>query len=174
MLSPLVWTFREGMVMSARENCFLLLSSSIYETDIFCLVINVYYQITFHGISINKVDIVLDGSEAPVRIDAEALLSPENLVPEAVLNKVIRVVQCPVPLFMSCHVMSCHGDHYYWHNLFSPYCSFMLLSFSWFMLQVRVPYCPIDAKLRTLSSDRDKLPSGKQTLALILTWVFVY
>ncbi|XP_073032784.1 LOW QUALITY PROTEIN: tripeptidyl-peptidase 2 [Primulina eburnea] len=82
------------------------------------------FEITFHGININKVDIVLDGSEAPVRIDAEALVSLENLVPAAVLNK------------------------------------------------VRVPYRPIDAKLSTLSSDRDKLPSGKQTLALILTYKF--
>jgi hypothetical protein len=42
----------------------------------------------FHGIAINKEEIILDGSEAPIRIDAEALLSSENLVPAATLNKV--------------------------------------------------------------------------------------
>lgn len=42
----------------------------------------------FHGISINKEEIILDGSEAPVRIDAEALLSSEKLSPAANLNKV--------------------------------------------------------------------------------------
>lgn len=47
-------------------------------------------QIAFHGISTNKEEIVLDGSEAPIRIDAEALLSLENLAPAAVLNKVER------------------------------------------------------------------------------------
>uniref|UniRef100_A0A3Q7FER2 Uncharacterized protein n=1 Tax=Solanum lycopersicum TaxID=4081 RepID=A0A3Q7FER2_SOLLC len=36
---------------------------------------------------ISKEEVVLDGSEAPVRIDAEALLSTEKLVPSAVLNK---------------------------------------------------------------------------------------
>ena len=47
------------------------------------------------------------------------------------------------------------------------YCnSFSLLNF-----QVRVPYRPIEAKLRTLPTDRDKLPSGKQILALTLTLV---
>lgn len=46
------------------------------------------FQIVFHGISTNKEEIVLDGSEAPIRIDAEALLSLENLAPAAVLNKV--------------------------------------------------------------------------------------
>lgn len=61
------------------------------EIFIFCLDFNANSQIAFHGISINKKEIVLDGSEAPVRIDAEALLSLENLVPTAVLNKV-RVV----------------------------------------------------------------------------------
>ncbi|KAL8557152.1 hypothetical protein ACS0TY_004563 [Phlomoides rotata] len=83
---------------------------------------NVDFEIAFHGISINKGEIILDGSEAPVRIDADALLSLENLVPTAVLNK------------------------------------------------VRIPYRPVDAKLSTLSEERDKLPSGKQTLALILTY----
>ncbi|XP_048229293.1 tripeptidyl-peptidase 2 isoform X2 [Ricinus communis] len=80
------------------------------------------FEIVFHGIDINKEDIVLDGSEAPVRIDAQALLATEKLAPAAILNK------------------------------------------------IRVPYRPIDAKLSTLTADRDKLPSGKQTLALTLTY----
>jgi tripeptidyl-peptidase-2 len=42
----------------------------------------------FHGIAINKEEIILDGSEAPVRIAAEALLSSEKLAPAAILNKV--------------------------------------------------------------------------------------
>ncbi|KAL0317794.1 UNVERIFIED_CONTAM: Tripeptidyl-peptidase 2 [Sesamum angustifolium] len=54
---------------------------------------SVDFEIAFHGININKDEIILDGSEAPVRIDAEALLSLENLAPAAVLNKVI-VVGC--------------------------------------------------------------------------------
>uniref|UniRef100_A0A5B6YUZ2 Tripeptidyl-peptidase 2 n=1 Tax=Davidia involucrata TaxID=16924 RepID=A0A5B6YUZ2_DAVIN len=82
------------------------------------------FEIGFHGININKDEVVLDGSEAPVRIDAEALLSSEKLVPAAILNK------------------------------------------------IRVPYRPIDAKLSTLSTDRDKLPSGKRILALTLTYKF--
>ncbi|KAK6155694.1 hypothetical protein DH2020_009942 [Rehmannia glutinosa] len=85
---------------------------------------SVDFEIAFHGISINKDEIVLDGSEAPIRIDAEALLSLENLAPAAVLNK------------------------------------------------VRIPYRPVDAKLSTLSAERDKLPSGKQILALLLTYKF--
>lgn len=36
-------------------------------------------------------------------------------------------------------------------------------------LQIRVPYRPIDAKISALPTDRDKLPSGKQILALTLT-----
>ncbi|XAR53659.1 Tripeptidyl-peptidase II [Bertholletia excelsa] len=82
------------------------------------------FEIGFHGINTNKEEVVLDGSEAPVRIDAEALLSSEKLVPAAILNK------------------------------------------------IRIPYRPTDAKLHTLSSDRDKLPSGKQILALTLTYKF--
>ncbi|XP_011076155.1 tripeptidyl-peptidase 2 isoform X2 [Sesamum indicum] len=83
---------------------------------------SVDFEIAFHGIDINKEEIILDGSEAPVRIDAEALLSLENLAPAAVLNK------------------------------------------------VRIPYRPVDAKLSTLPAERDKLPSGKQILALLLTY----
>ncbi|KAG4984179.1 hypothetical protein JHK87_028928 [Glycine soja] len=79
-------------------------------------------EVVFHGIKVNKEEIVLDGSEAPIRIDAEALLASEKLAPVAILNK------------------------------------------------IRVPYRPIDAKISSLSSDRDKLPSGKQILALTLTY----
>ncbi|XP_057476526.1 tripeptidyl-peptidase 2-like isoform X2 [Actinidia eriantha] len=82
------------------------------------------FEIAFHGININKEEVVLDGSEAPVRIDAETLLSSEKLAPAAFLNK------------------------------------------------IRVPYRPIDAKMSTLSTNRDKLPSGKHILALTLTYKF--
>jgi len=43
----------------------------------------------FHGIKASQEVIVLDGSEAPVRVDAEALLASEKLTPVANLNKVI-------------------------------------------------------------------------------------
>ncbi|MBA0634555.1 hypothetical protein Godav_029165 [Gossypium davidsonii] len=81
-------------------------------------------MIVFHGIGVNRTEVVLDGSEAPIRIEAEALLASEKLAPTAVLNK------------------------------------------------IRVPYRPIEAKLCTLPSNRDKLPSGKQILALTLTYKF--
>ncbi|KAL9317577.1 hypothetical protein ACSQ67_014094 [Phaseolus vulgaris] len=79
-------------------------------------------EVMFHGIKVNQEEIVLDGSEAPIRIDAEALLASEKLAPVGILNK------------------------------------------------IRVPYRPIDAMISSLSSDRDKLPSGKQILALTLTY----
>ncbi|GLT35948.1 hypothetical protein SLA2020_103570 [Shorea laevis] len=82
------------------------------------------FEIVFHGIGINKEEVILDGSEAPIRVDAEALLASEKLAPAAVLNK------------------------------------------------IRVPYRPSEAKLCTLPSNRDKLPSGKQILALTLTYKF--
>ncbi|KAB2016864.1 hypothetical protein ES319_D08G122200v1 [Gossypium barbadense] len=82
------------------------------------------FEIVFHGIGVNRTEVVLDGSEAPIRIEAEALLALEKLAPTAVLNK------------------------------------------------IRVPYRPIEAKLCTLPSNRDKLPSGKQILALTLTYKF--
>ncbi|XP_047168815.1 tripeptidyl-peptidase 2-like isoform X2 [Vigna umbellata] len=79
-------------------------------------------EVMFHGIKVNQEEIVLDGSEAPIRIDAEALLASEKLAPVGILNK------------------------------------------------IRVPYRPIDATISSLSSDRDKLSSGKQILALTLTY----
>ncbi|KAL3524283.1 hypothetical protein ACH5RR_017117 [Cinchona calisaya] len=82
------------------------------------------FEIAFHGINTNKGEVLLDGSDAPVRIDVQGLLASEKLVPAAMLNK------------------------------------------------IRVPYRPIDAKFSALSTDRDKLPSGKQILALILTYKF--
>ncbi|CAI9092237.1 OLC1v1027429C3 [Oldenlandia corymbosa var. corymbosa] len=82
------------------------------------------FEIGFHGINTIQNEVLLDGSEAPIRIDAEGLLSAEKLVPSAKLNK------------------------------------------------LRVPYRPIDAKVSALSTDRDKLPSGKQILALLLTYKF--
>jgi hypothetical protein len=48
-----------------------------------------------------------------------------------------------------------------------------MLQLFMFILQIRVPYRPVDAKLSTLTESRDKLPSGKQTLALTLTSVTV-
>lgn len=48
----------------------------------------VFFKIAFHGIDVKKEELILDGSEAPLRIDAEALLASENLSPAAVLNKV--------------------------------------------------------------------------------------
>ncbi|CAN0902776.1 Tripeptidyl-peptidase 2 [Linum grandiflorum] len=82
------------------------------------------FEISFHGIDVTKEEILLDGSDAPVRIDTEALLASEKLSPVALLNK------------------------------------------------LRVPYRPVDSKLITLTGTRDKLPSGKQTLALTLTYKF--
>ncbi|CAH9123538.1 unnamed protein product [Cuscuta epithymum] len=82
------------------------------------------FEIVFHGINVNKEEVFLEGSEAPIRIDVEAPISTETLAPSAILNK------------------------------------------------IRTAYRPIDAKLHTLSEDRDKLPSGKQILALILTYKF--
>ncbi|KAK8511926.1 hypothetical protein V6N12_074615 [Hibiscus sabdariffa] len=82
------------------------------------------FEIVFHGIGVNRKEVVLDGSEAPIRIEAEALLASEKLAPAAVLNK------------------------------------------------IRIPYRPIEAKLCTLPTNRDKLPSGKQILALTLTYKF--
>ncbi|XP_019427274.1 PREDICTED: tripeptidyl-peptidase 2-like isoform X2 [Lupinus angustifolius] len=79
-------------------------------------------ELVFHGVKVNQEEVVLDGSEAPVRIDAEALLASEKLAPVAILSK------------------------------------------------IRVPYRPIHAKISALSTDRDKLPSGKQILALTLTY----
>ncbi|KAL9662725.1 hypothetical protein QQ045_027559 [Rhodiola kirilowii] len=82
------------------------------------------FEIVFHGINVNKNEVLFDGSEGPVRIDAEAQLSSERLAPVASLNK------------------------------------------------LRFPYRPVETKLCTLPSSRDKLPSGKQTLALILIYKF--
>ncbi|KAF3597894.1 hypothetical protein DY000_02026985 [Brassica cretica] len=82
------------------------------------------FQIEFHGIGVNKEELILDGSEAPIKVEAEALLASEKLVPVAVLNK------------------------------------------------IRVPYQPVDVQLKTLSTGRDRLLSGKQILALTLTYKF--
>ncbi|OVA01192.1 Peptidase S8/S53 domain [Macleaya cordata] len=82
------------------------------------------FEIEFHGININKEAVVLDGSDAPVRIDAKALLSYEKLLPAAILHK------------------------------------------------IRIPHRPSEAKLCALPTDRDKLASGKQILALTLTYKF--
>ncbi|XP_050154207.1 tripeptidyl-peptidase 2-like [Malus sylvestris] len=80
------------------------------------------FEIVFHGININKDEVVLDGSEGPIRIEAEALLASETLAPVAILNK------------------------------------------------IRIPYRPVESKLCSLSTDRDKLPSEKRIMALTLTY----
>ncbi|XP_059451546.1 tripeptidyl-peptidase 2 isoform X2 [Corylus avellana] len=85
---------------------------------------NVEFEVVFHGIDINRGEVLLDGSEAPTRIDAEALLASEKLVPAALLNK------------------------------------------------IRTPYRPIESKLSALATNRDKLPSGEQILALTLIYKF--
>lgn len=53
------------------------------------LLIYTNFQIVFHGIKVSQEEIVLDGSDAPVRVDAEALLASEKLAPVANLIKVI-------------------------------------------------------------------------------------
>lgn len=45
-------------------------------------------KIAFHGINVKKEEVILDGSDAPLRIDTEALLASENISPAAILNKV--------------------------------------------------------------------------------------
>ncbi|TQE03902.1 hypothetical protein C1H46_010429 [Malus baccata] len=50
------------------------------------------FEIVFHGININKDEVVLDGSEGPIRIEAEALLASETLAPVAILNKRIHAM----------------------------------------------------------------------------------
>lgn len=112
----------------------------------------------FHGININKEEVVLDGSEAPSRIDAEALLASEKLAPAALLNKVELVAPCTDDIGslmnkISFDDVNCTEIHIFCLSLF----------------QIRIPYRPIDSKLCTLATNRDKLPSGKQILALILT-----
>ncbi|KAL0873707.1 hypothetical protein Bca101_023412 [Brassica carinata] len=82
------------------------------------------FEIAFHGIGVNREELILDGSEAPIKVEAEALLASEKLVPVAVLNK------------------------------------------------IRIPYQPVDAQLQTLATGRDRLLSGKQILALTLTYNF--
>ncbi|GAV79300.1 Peptidase_S8 domain-containing protein/TPPII domain-containing protein [Cephalotus follicularis] len=82
------------------------------------------FEVVFHGIGINKEEVALDGSAAPIRIDAETLLASEKLAPAANLNK------------------------------------------------IRVSYRPVEAKLSALPTNRDKLPSGKQILALTIIYKF--
>ncbi|KAK1266677.1 hypothetical protein QJS04_geneDACA000427 [Acorus gramineus] len=84
----------------------------------------VNFKIEFHGISILNDAVVLDGSEAPIRIDAKALISSEKLVPAAILTT------------------------------------------------MRIPYRPIESILSSLTTSRDKLPSGKQILSLTLIYKF--
>nr|XP_010918543.1 tripeptidyl-peptidase 2 [Elaeis guineensis] len=82
------------------------------------------FEIVFHGININQEVVVLDGSEAPMRIVAKSLLASEKLVPAATLNK------------------------------------------------LKIPYRPVESNLISLPTNRDKLPSGKQIIALTLIYKF--
>ncbi|XP_074282195.1 tripeptidyl-peptidase 2 [Silene latifolia] len=82
------------------------------------------FEIEFHGVSISNEELMLGGSDAPVKVDVGSLLSSENLVPSASLNK------------------------------------------------VRIPFRPVESQLRTLPTNRDRLPSGKQILAMTLTYKF--
>lgn len=120
-------------------------------------MVTMEFQVVFHGIKVNQEELLLDGSEAPVRIDAETLLVSEELAPVAILNKVI---------FSKLEYIFICASSFYWDanefNLFRLIIQHM---------QIRVPYRPIDSKICALSADRDKLPSGKQILALTLTWV---
>uniref|UniRef100_A0A7N0V8S6 Tripeptidyl-peptidase II n=1 Tax=Kalanchoe fedtschenkoi TaxID=63787 RepID=A0A7N0V8S6_KALFE len=52
-----------------------------------CEATVVDFEIFFHGIVVNKNEVLLDGSEGPLRIDAETQLSSEKLAPVASLNK---------------------------------------------------------------------------------------
>ncbi|KAI3782564.1 hypothetical protein L2E82_12615 [Cichorium intybus] len=52
----------------------------------------VEFEIAFHGIDVSKSEVILDGSEAPVRVEARALLSYEKLTPIVKLNKVQQIV----------------------------------------------------------------------------------
>ncbi|XP_031502252.1 tripeptidyl-peptidase 2 isoform X2 [Nymphaea colorata] len=82
------------------------------------------FEMEFHGIEADQEAVMLDGSEAPLRIEAKAPLSSEQLRPIAVLKK------------------------------------------------IRTPYRPSDCSLFPLPEKRDLLPTGKQILALILTYKF--
>ena len=118
------------------------------------------FQVVFHGIKVNQEEVILDGSDAPVRIDAETLVVSEELAPVAILNKVIflKLLFSPFYLCYSVMLLILKPMRFTRSNV--------ILN-----LQIRVPYRPIDSKIIALSTDRDKLPSGKQILALTLTWV---
>lgn len=103
-------------------------------------------QIVFHGISVDQKIIDLDGSEAPVRVVARSLLASERLVPVATLNKVsIESIEACCKLLSFAHIFDLYG------------------------LQVKTPYRPVESNLCSLPPSRDRLPSGKQIIALTLT-----
>lgn len=99
----------------------------------------------FHGICIDQKVIALDGSESPLRIVARSLLASERLAPVATLNKVSQesIEACEISLFL-------------------PYIDL-------YCLQIKVPYRPVESNLCSLPTSRDRLPSGKQIIALTLT-----
>ena len=103
----------------------------------------------FHGICIDQKVIALDGSESPLCFVARSLLASEKLAPVATLNKVSWDF-----------VEACEEFQLCFHN--------------WFLsLQIKTPYRPVECNLSSLPTDRDRLPSGKQIIALTLTWVHI-
>jgi tripeptidyl-peptidase-2 len=99
----------------------------------------------FHGISVDQKVIALDGSESPMRIVARSLLASERLVPVATLNKVGQESILGITNYS-----------------FLPDIYFCVL-------QIRIPYRPVECNFCPLPTSRDRLPSGKQIIALTLT-----
>ncbi|KAK1289335.1 hypothetical protein QJS10_CPB18g01565 [Acorus calamus] len=60
----------------------------------------VNFKIEFHGISVLNDAVILDGSEAPIRIDVKALISSEKLVPAATLTT-MRIPYRPIESILS-------------------------------------------------------------------------
>lgn len=86
-----------------------------------------YLQFVFHGISVNSNEVLLDGSECPFRIDAEAQLSSEKLAPVASLNKV-NYIGFQVGLFLELFFWLEVGNYIsgVWDNM-SPYHAYILV-----------------------------------------------
>ena len=63
-----------------------------------------HVQIEFHGMSIKNEEIILGGSEAPIRVEVGGVLSSETLTPSAILKKVevVSYAHCKF-LYYSCN-----------------------------------------------------------------------
>lgn len=70
------------------------------------------FQVVLHGIKVNEEEVILDGSDAPVRIDAETLLVFEELAPVALLNKVFLKLPLPI-LMLFCHAVGLETNEIY-------------------------------------------------------------